>query len=178
MENKEGRLSGLVTFCVGTVFWKTELKEIYNGLWDKEEGISNYWMALRKGKGTRIWKIKQWFVLSGKPALYWLWTCRNTDYEMKERTFQHFPHSRKYKIYISQAMHIDFNLQSNVTLLVFDVSHILSPDNFDTWPLILLLKHEIRKRERHNFVIFFLSFRTHGKCFYSVYFNVLLYSAF
>jgi len=50
-------------------------------------------------------------------------------------------------------MHIDFVWQSNVTLLVFDVPHIMSPDSFGTWPAILLLEHEIRKRERPHFVI-------------------------
>jgi len=74
-------------------------------------------------------------------------------------------------------MHIDFILQSNVTLLVFDVSHIVRNDSVGTWPVILLLEHEIRKRERRHFVIF-LSLRTHGNCFYSVYFNLLLYSVF
>jgi hypothetical protein len=98
--------------------------------------------------------MKQWFVLSGKLALYWLWTCRNTDYEMNERTVQHFPHSHIYKIYISRAMHIDFILQSNVTLWVFDVSHIMSPDGFGTCSAILLLEHEFRKRGRRHFVIF------------------------
>ena len=133
--------------------------------------------GLKERKSTGIGKIKQWFVLSGKLAFYWLWPWRNTDYEMNERTVQHFPHSLKYKIYISRAIRIDFILQSNVTLLVFDVSHITSPDSFGTWSAILLLEHEIRKSVRRHFVIF-LSFKTHGKCFYSVYFNLLLYSAF
>jgi hypothetical protein len=74
---------------------------------------------------------------------------------MNERTVQHFPHSRKYKICISRAMHIDFVWQSNVTLFVFDVPHIMSPDSFGTWPAILLLEHEFRKRKAPHFVISF-----------------------
>ena len=122
--------------------------------------------------------MKQWFVLSGKLALNWLWTCRNTYYETNERTIQHFPHSCIYKLYISLAIHIDFILQSNMTLWVFDVSHIVSPDSFGTCSAILLLEHEFPKRERRHFVIFCCLLKKHGKCFYSTYFNLLLYSAF
>ena len=44
----EGRLTGLVTFCVGTAFWNTLLKEIYKGREDEEEDVSSCWMALRE----------------------------------------------------------------------------------------------------------------------------------
>jgi hypothetical protein len=47
-------LTGLVTSCVGTAFENTLLKEKSKGREDEEEGVSSYWMTLRKREGTGI----------------------------------------------------------------------------------------------------------------------------
>jgi len=74
-------------------------------------------------------------------------------------------------------MHIDFILQSNVTLLVFDVSHIMRTDSFGTWPVVLLLEHEIRKRERLHFMSIFCLLE-HTASIFTLFILIICYILF
>ena len=55
-KKKEGRLTELVTSCIGTAFYNTLLKERYREgqKWreDEDEDVSSYWMTLKKREGT------------------------------------------------------------------------------------------------------------------------------
>jgi hypothetical protein len=67
------RRTGLVTFCVETAFCNGLLKERYKEgqKWqeDKEEDVGSYWMTLRKGEDTLIWRRKLWIALCEELAL-------------------------------------------------------------------------------------------------------------
>ena len=133
---------------------------------------------LREEKGTRIWKMKQWFILSEKLALYLLWTCRNTDYEMNE-TVQHFPHSRKYKIYISRRCILISSYKVKwlcwylVFLISWELTALARGPQFCCW--------NMRFGREKVILWFFWSHRTHNKCFtlfilifcYILFFNLL-----
>ena len=54
LQYNDGRLTGLVTSCVGTGFWSTLLNERYKGPEHDEEDISSLWMPLRKREDTGI----------------------------------------------------------------------------------------------------------------------------
>jgi len=58
IEWKEWKLSGLVTSCVGTAFWKRPLNETYKGRAYEEEDLSSYWITLKKAEDTESWKKK------------------------------------------------------------------------------------------------------------------------
>jgi len=42
IQQNDGRLTGMVTFCTGTAFWNTLFKERYKGREDEEEDVSSY----------------------------------------------------------------------------------------------------------------------------------------
>jgi hypothetical protein len=73
MKYVNGRRTELVTFCVETAFYNGLLKERYMGKYkwqeDKEEDVESYWMTLRKGEGTLIWKRKLWIAVYGELVL-------------------------------------------------------------------------------------------------------------
>jgi hypothetical protein len=65
--------TGFFTFYIETAFDNGLMKERYKGgyKWheDKEEDVASYWMTLRKGKYTLIWRTKLWIALCGEFAL-------------------------------------------------------------------------------------------------------------
>jgi hypothetical protein len=77
VQYKEGRLTGLVTSCVGTAFLNTCLKEWYKRRKYEEEDVNSCWMTLRKRE----------LLERGSPRSHcvenslWkrLWTCRKAD---------------------------------------------------------------------------------------------------
>jgi hypothetical protein len=56
LHTANGKKTGLATYCLGTAYWNTLLKE--NELQYEEEDVSSYWMTLSKYKGTQNWDRK------------------------------------------------------------------------------------------------------------------------
>ena len=67
------RRTELAIFCIETAFYNGLLKERWKGgeKWqeDEEEDVGSYWMSLRKGEDTLIWRRKLWIALCGELAL-------------------------------------------------------------------------------------------------------------
>jgi hypothetical protein len=61
----EGRLTRLITSCVGILFCNTLLKERQTGREYNEEDLSSYRMTLRKRKCSGLGKRKHYMELSG-----------------------------------------------------------------------------------------------------------------
>jgi len=60
---KVGRVSGLVTSCVGSIFQNTLLKERWKEREDEEENVSSSWMTLRKRENNGSYEKAQENVL-------------------------------------------------------------------------------------------------------------------